>query len=604
MNILGISAYYHDSAAAIIKDGQIVAAAQEERFSRIKNDNKFPGQSVRHCLEEAGLKIDELDAVVYYEKPFLKFERLLESYYAFAPKGISSFIKSIPLWLKEKIYIKRNIRNELKKVQSFDVKKLKLLFTEHHLSHAASAYFPSGFNDAAILTIDGVGEFASTTISKGTGNKIEILKEIHFPHSVGLLYSAFTYFLGFKVNSDEYKLMGLAPYGNPFSEQFERFYQLITTKLIRVFDDGSIHINQHYFDYGSGLKMIHEKRFEKLFGFVTRKKDEDFKLCHLDCALAIQHILEEIVLKLAKHAFQLTNSRNLCLAGGVALNCVANGKIQKENIFENIFIQPAAGDAGGALGAALAGYHIYYNKELSFTGNDKMKNGYLGPGFAEESILTVINSDKPFFKKINSSNELCDHVAKLIKEGNVVCWFQGRMEFGPRSLGNRSILADARNPDMQQKVNHKIKFREGFRPFAPVVLAEDAPLYFDLESPSPYMLLVQKVKEEYLIDLPSNFHELPWQEKLAVNKSKFPAITHVDLTARIQTVSAESNPLFYSLLSSFKNLTGHGLLLNTSFNIKDEPVVCTPQEAFDCFMKTGLDYLIIDHFIFAKQTDK
>ena len=604
MNILGISAYYHDSAAAIIKDGQIVAAAQEERFSRIKNDNKFPGQSVRHCLEEAGLKIDELDAVVYYEKPFLKFERLLESYYAFAPKGISSFIKSIPLWLKEKIYIKRNIRNELKKVQSFDVKKLKLLFTEHHLSHAASAYFPSGFNDAAILTIDGVGEFASTTISKGTGNKIEILKEIHFPHSVGLLYSAFTYFLGFKVNSDEYKLMGLAPYGNPFSEQFERFYQLITTKLIRVFDDGSIHINQHYFDYGSGLKMIHEKRFEKLFGFVTRKKDEDFKLCHLDCALAIQHILEEIVLKLAKHAFQLTNSRNLCLAGGVALNCVANGKIQKENIFENIFIQPAAGDAGGALGAALAGYHIYYNKELSFTGNDKMKNGYLGPGFAEESILTVINSDKPFFKKINSSNELCDHVAKLIKEGNVVGWFQGRMEFGPRSLGNRSILADARNPDMQQKVNHKIKFREGFRPFAPVVLAEDAPLYFDLESPSPYMLLVQKVKEEYLIDLPSNFHELPWQEKLAVNKSKFPAITHVDLTARIQTVSAESNPLFYSLLSSFKNLTGHGLLLNTSFNIKDEPVVCTPQEAFDCFMKTGLDYLIIDHFIFAKQTDK
>lgn len=604
MTILGISAYYHDSAAAIIKDGEIIAAVQEERFSRIKNDSSFPGQSVRYCLEEAGLRIDELDAVVYYEKPFLKFERLLESYYAFAPKGISSFIKSIPLWLKEKIYIKRNIRNELKKIQAFDPKKLKLLFTEHHLSHAASAYYPSGFNDAVILTIDGVGEFATTTISKGTSNQIEILKEIHFPHSVGLLYSAFTYFLGFKVNGDEYKLMGLAPYGNPSSEQFEKFYQLILTRLIKVFDDGSIHINQRYFDYGSGLKMINERRFENLFGFAVRKKDEDFKQYHLDCALAIQCILEEIVLKLAKHAFHLTNCKNLCLAGGVALNCVANGKIQKEKIFENIFIQPAAGDAGGALGAALAGYHIYNNKELISTDTeleDKMRNAFLGPHYKEDSLADAINSNNTSYKKFNSAIELCEHVAQLLSEGNVVGWFQGRMEFGPRSLGNRSILADARNIEMQKKVNLKIKFREGFRPFAPAVLAEDASVFFDLESSSPYMLLVHKVKSEYLINLPQNFHELNWQEKLNMTKSKFPAITHVDLSARIQTASSDTNPLFHSLLNSFKNLTGHGLLLNTSFNIKDEPVVCSPQDAYNCFMKTDLDYLIIGHYMFSKK---
>jgi carbamoyltransferase len=603
MTILGISAYYHDSAAAIIKDGEIIAAAQEERFSRIKNDSSFPTASIHYCLKEAACTIDELDAVVYYEKPFLKFERLLETYYAFAPKGFISFLKAIPVWIKEKLFIKQNIRKELKKIQAYDKTKLKLFFTEHHLSHSASAYYPSGFSEAAIVTIDGVGELATTTICKGKGKDIEILKEIQFPHSVGLLYSAFTYFLGFKVNSDEYKLMGLAPYGNPHSEQVKKYYDIITQHLITVFDDGSIHLNQQYFAYGYSLRMINEKKFEELFGFAKREPSEDFLQAHLDCAYVIQKITEEIVLKLCKHAKVITGSNNLCLAGGVALNCVANGKILEENIFDRIFIQPAAGDAGGALGAALAGYHIRFKKELLPTTNntDKMKGSLLGPAFSDTEILNSIETADLAYQRFESIDDLCKHVAQLLAEGAVVGWFQGKMEYGPRALGNRSIIADTRNVEMQKKLNLKIKGRESFRPFAPAVLAKDVFHYFETDSPSPYMLLVHPVKKNLCTAMADDYHEQSWSQKLYAMKSSLPAITHVDFSARIQTVDEITNPIFYTLINYFKQQTGIGMVVNTSFNIKDEPIVCTPADACRCFMKTEMDVLVIGNYILKKQ---
>lgn len=603
MTILGISAYYHDSAAAIIKDGEIVGAVQEERFSRIKNDNEFPSRSVAYCLEAANCTLDDLDAVVYYEKPFLKFERLLESHYTFAPKGISSFIKSIPVWLKDKLHIKTKIRKELGKIQAYDKKKLLLLFPEHHLSHAASAFYPSPFSEAAILTIDGVGEMATTTISRGTGNKIEVLKELHFPHSVGLLYSAFTYYLGFTVNSDEYKLMGLAPYGNPGSAATKKIKDIIKNHLVTVFDDGSIQMNQRIFSYGYGLRMLDEKKMEKQFGFRRRKPEDEFEQQHLDCAFAIQELTEEIMIRLARHAKELTQSNNLCLAGGVALNCVANGKIQHENIFDSIFIQPAAGDAGGALGAALAGYHIYFDKALqsaTTSSNDKMKSALLGPSYSDDRIEQAAKKLNAVYRKYDSQEQLCDEAAGLIEAGNVIGWFQGRMEFGPRALGNRSILADPRNPEMQKKLNLKIKFRESFRPFAPAVLEEDAPLYFETHTPSPYMLLVHQVNKDIRNTVPASFPDFSWQHKLYTAKSKLPSITHVDFSARIQTVTENSNPLFHQLLTAFKKRTGYGLLINTSFNIKDEPIVCTPEEAYSCFIKTGMDFLIMGNYLFSK----
>jgi carbamoyltransferase len=602
MNILGISAYYHDSAAAIVRDGEIIAAVQEERFTRKKNDKNFPIESIRFCLTEANLSIDDLDAVVFYDKSFLKFERLLETYYAFAPKGILSFFKSIPEWITEKIFIKRNIRKGLESIEHFDKKKLTLLFSEHHLSHAASSFFASGFQDAAILTIDGVGEWATTTICKGQGNQIEILKELRFPHSVGLLYSAFTYYLGFKVNSDEYKLMGLAPYGNPDSEETKRFIDLIKTNLVKISADGSIFLNQDYFSYAYTLKMINEKRFEKLFGVKKRKPDSEFLSQHLNLAYAIQIVTEEIVFKLAKATLQQTGCANLCMAGGVALNCVANGKLWEQNMFKNIFIQPAAGDAGGAAGAALSAYHIYFKKpRLETTLPDKMKGAYLGPSFNEADIETIITKYNPEFKKFSDREFLCREVARLLSEDNVVGWCQGKMEFGPRALGNRSILATAQNPEMQKILNLKIKFREGFRPFAPAVLVEDAPDYFEIDRPSPYMLLVYPVNQSKRIKLPDNYNSLSLYEKLYCPRSYLQSITHVDYTARVQTVSSETNPEFYQLLRAYKEVTGCSVLINTSFNIRDEPIVCNPIEAFECFLNTAMDYLVLGNYLFSKK---
>lgn len=602
MTILGISAYYHDSAAAIVTDGEIIAAAQEERFTRTKNDKNFPAEAIKYCLSEAGKSIDELDAIVFYDKSFLKFERLIETYYSFAPRGIFSFFKSIPTWLNEKIFIKQNIRKELKKIQHYDPKKLNLLFTEHHLSHAASAFFPSGFEEAAILTIDGVGEWATTTICKGKGNKIEILKEMKFPHSVGLLYSAFTYYLGFSVNSDEYKLMGLAPYGNAGAEETIHFIDLIKTKILRLFNDGSILLNQEYFEYAYGLKMTNNKKFEQLFGIKRREPSEEFTSRYLNLAYAIQNVTEEIVLKLARHAKQITGCANLCMAGGVALNCVANGKIVKEEIFGKLFIQPAAGDAGGALGAALAGYYIYFNQEKNYQEKgDSMKGSYLGPSFNNDDILAVLDDKKISYKKFSAFSQLCDETASLIAKGNIIGWFQGRMEFGPRALGNRSILGDPSYPGMQKKLNLKIKFRESFRPFAPAVLLEDLNTYFELHNPSPYMLLVSMVQKGKLNIPPENYKSFSLNEKLYYPRSeKLQAVTHVDGTARIQSVASNINPRFYQLLTACKEIRGSSVLVNTSFNVKDEPIVCTPSDAISCFLKTEMDFLVIGDFMISR----
>lgn len=601
MYILGISAFYHDSAAAILKDGEIIAAAQEERFSRKKHDAGFPSKAVEYCLREAGIRIDQLEAVVFYDKPLLKFERLLETYYAFAPKGFASFLMAMPVWLNEKLFLKKKIRDELKNIQLYDKKKLKLLFPEHHLSHAASAFYPSPFEEAAILTIDGVGEWATTTICKGIGKNIEIKKQLNFPHSVGLLYSAFTYYLGFKVNSGEYKLMGLAPYGDPNAEQTKQFVSIIQEKLVKIYDDGSVYLDQQYFNYAVGLRMVKDKKFETLFGFKRRGEEEELTQQHCNLALAIQQVTEEIVIKLAAHAKAITGAKNICLSGGVALNCVANGKLQNSNLFENIFIQPASGDAGGAVGAALAAQHIYFEKERSIaTSMDAMKGSYLGPSFSADVIETTIQQYKAVATTFNNRDELNKTVATHISNGNVIGWFQGRMEFGPRALGNRSIIADPRNPEMQKKLNLKIKYREGFRPFAPAALAEDVKDYFELQGSSPYMLLVQPIKKELQRAVPANYHQLSLTDKLYFQRSSLPAITHIDYSARVQTVHQETNAAFHSLICSFKQQTGCAVLINTSFNVRGEPVVCTPQEAYQCFMRTEMDYLVIENYLFSK----
>jgi carbamoyltransferase len=602
MNILGISAYYHDSAAALVIDGEIIAAAQEERFTRKKHDPNFPTNAVKYCLEEAGLNLKEIDAIVFYDKPLLKFERLLETYYAFAPKGLRSFMTAIPVWLKEKMFLKRLIKEEFAKVGDIDLKKTKLLFPEHHLSHAASAFYPSKFEKSAILTVDGVGEWATASICLGEGNSITNLKELRFPHSLGLLYSAFTYFLGFRVNSGEYKLMGLAPYGNPKSPDIQRFLELIKKELVEVKADGSIWLNQDYFDYATGLKMVNESKWADLFGFKKRNPEDELLQNHCNLGLAIQQLTEEVVIKMAEEAKRLTGAENICLAGGVALNCVANGKLQKSNVFKNVFIQPAAGDAGGALGAALAVYYIYYKGQRKTDYKlDAMKGSYLGPQIFDSEVEKMAKKYKAKFQKFDSVEEICKETAKIISDANVVGWVQGRMEFGPRALGGRSIIADPRNPEMQRKLNLKIKYRESFRPFAPSVLSENAADYFDYEGISPYMLLVHPVKESRRNPLPQGYDDMNLRDKLYHLRSDLPSITHIDYSARIQTVHKETNPKYWTLIDEFKKLTGYGVIVNTSFNVRGEPIVCTPDDAYRCFMRTEMDYLVVGNYIFNKK---
>ena len=600
MKILGISAFYHDSAAAVIENGNIVAAAQEERFTRKKHDSSFPSNACKYCLEYSGFKIDELDAIAFYDKPFLKFERLLETYYAFAPKGLLSFVTSIPVWLKEKIFLKKLILDELKKIDTFNKRNIKLLFPEHHLSHAASAFYPSSYKNSAIVTIDGVGEWATASICSGTGNKIEVIKELHFPHSVGLLYSSFTFWLGFRVNSGEYKLMGLAPYGNPDSKKVQEYVSKIKSELVNVKEDGSVWLNQKYFNYSTGLKMVNENKWEKLFGFPRRDPEGKLEQQHCDLALAIQKVSEEIVINMAKEAKRIVNSENLCLAGGVALNCVANGKLLRLGLFENIFIQPAAGDAGGAIGAALAIYYLYFNNERESKNTDTTQNPFLGPEFSNLDIELTTKKLKAVYKKYEDFDQLADKASELIAEGKVVGWFQGRMEFGPRALGNRSILGDARSREMQKKLNVKIKYRESFRPFAPSVLAEDKKDYFDLNVDSPYMLLVAYVKKVRRNQVPENYNELPLLDRLYFTRSDIPAVTHIDFSARIQTVHKETNLRFWKLINSFKQKTGTGLIVNTSFNVRGEPIVCTPENAYYCFMRTEMDCLVMGNYLFIK----
>jgi carbamoyltransferase len=602
MKILGISAFYHDSAAAIIENGEIIAAAQEERFTRKKHDPNFPINAVKFCLTYGGATLDQLDAIAFYDKPLLKFERLLETYYAFVPRGLSSFITAIPVWLKEKMFLKRLIFEELEKIGPFDKKKLKLLFPEHHLSHAASAFYPSPFEDAAILTIDGVGEWATASICHGKGKDIKILKELKFPHSLGLLYSAFTYFLGFKVNSGEYKLMGLAPYGVQGSDEVKKYVDIIKTHLIDLKDDGSIWLNQDYFNYATGLRMVHEDKWEKLFGFKARKAEAELEAKHCNLGLAIQQVTEEAVIKMANEAKRLTNAENLCMAGGVALNCVANGKLYNTKIFKNVFIQPAAGDAGGALGAVQAAYHIYFGKERVVpTGLDGMKGSYLGPEFSDLDIQLATKKYNAVAKHFTDVTELSKHVAQKLSQGNVIGWMQGRMEFGPRALGGRSILGDPRNEEMQKKLNVKIKFRESFRPFAPSVLAEECEAYFEHDTISPYMLIVQPVNQDRRKKLPENFNTLSLKDKLYYLRSDMPAITHIDFSARIQTVHKETNPTYHKLIDEFKKITGYGLVVNTSFNVRGEPIICTPEDAYRCFMRTEMDYLVVGNFVFDKK---
>ena len=593
-SILGISAFYHDSAAALIIDGKVVAAAQEERFTRTKHDSSYPFNAVEFVLKYSNLKLSQVDHIVFYEKPFLKFERLLETYVAFAPRGFKSFCKSMPIWLKDKLFQKKILLDELKKHdESFSDEK-KLHFSEHHLSHAASAFYPSPFEEAIVLTADGVGEWATTTVAIGKGNKLKILKEIHFPHSLGLLYSAFTYYIGFKVNSGEYKLMGLAPYGEP------RYKSLILDKLLDIKDDGTFMLNQEYFNYSTGLTMTNTK-FDNLFGQKPRdSRQEQITQFHMDIASSIQSVTEDIMIKLTRSLKNEYNISNLCLAGGVALNCVANGKIKNENIFKNLWIQPAAGDAGGALGAALALWHIEQNQIRKINLKDEMKGSYLGPEYLQSEIESQLNELGAKYKVLKEEEVIKNTVNDLTK-GKAVGWFQGRMEFGPRALGARSILADARSSSMQKKLNLKVKYRESFRPFAPSVLREDVSEWFHLNSDSPYMLLVSNVEEKKCIEMDSNQKKLFGINRLNVKRSEIPAVTHVDYSARIQTVHQETNPKYYNLLLHFKKGTGCPVIVNTSFNVRGEPIVNTPEDAFNCFMGTELDALAIGNCYLEKK---
>ena len=592
--ILGISAFYHDSAASILIDGKIIAAAQEERFTRIKHDANYPYNAVEFVLKYANLRLNDVDQIIFFEKPFLKFERLLETYVAFAPRGFKSFCKAMPIWLKEKLFQKKFLFNKLKNHDERFNNEEKIFFSDHHLSHAASAFFPSPFEEAVVLTADGVGEWATTTVAVGKGNDLEIKKEIHFPHSLGLLYSAFTYYTGFKVNSGEYKLMGLAPYGR--SNFIQQIYKLIDIK-----DDGTFRLDQSYFNYSTGLTMTNDK-FHKLFGQKPRNpKSEKLSQFHMDIAASIQKITEEIMIKLAKSIKKEYGFENLCLAGGVALNCVANGKILKEKIFKNIWIQPAAGDAGGSLGAALALWHIEQNNPRIINKNDSMQGSYLGPEYSQSEIEEELKKIGANFNLLDDE-DLINKTAEDISNGSAVGWFQGRMEFGPRALGGRSILGDPRSPDMQKNLNLKVKYRESFRPFAPSVLEEEVENWFDINLKSPYMLLVANVKKEKCINMTEKQENLFGIKKLNIKRSEIPAITHVDYSARIQTVHERTNAKYYKLLNKFKEITGCPVLVNTSFNVRGEPIVNTPEDAFNCFMGTELDKLVIGNCYLDKKS--
>ena len=593
-NILGISGFYHDSAAVLLRDGIIIAAAGEERFTRKKHDSKFPVKSIEYCLKEGNLKLTDVDFVVFYEKPLEKFDRLIYTYFSFAPKGFKSFFKSIPTWLKEKLYLKTIIRKQLTDVAGCSEEQLPpLRFSRHHQSHAASAFFASPFESAAILCLDGVGEWATSSVWKGEGNCLTPLWEIHFPHSLGLLYSAFTYYVGFKVNSGEYKLMGLAPYGEP------KYVDLIYDNLIDLKEDGTFRLDLSYFNFSTGFTMI-SKKFEELFGGPPALPDQPITQHKMDVAASIQKVVEEIILKIAHSVHKETNMENLCLAGGVALNCVANGRLLREGDFKNIWIQPAAGDSGGALGAALTLWHEYLNQERTVAPSDIMQGSLLGPEFSNEQIETILKRFNANYSKL-PDEELFNKVAKIIDEGNVVGWFQGRMEFGPRALGSRSIIGDPRNSEMQATLNQKIKRRETFRPFAPAVLEEHVSDYFQLDQKSPYMLLVAQISEKIKKTLSSEDQQRVGIEKLKLIRSTLPSITHVDYSARVQTVNKESNPKFYKLIKSFQELTDCSVLVNTSFNIRGEPIVCTPEEAYHCFMQTEMDYLVLENCLLSKK---
>jgi len=593
--ILGISAFYHDSAATILIDGKIIAAAQEERFTRKKHDAGYPFNAIQFVLNYANLNLDDVDQIIFFEKPFLKFERLLETYVAFAPKGFLSFSKAIPVWLKDKLFQKKMLFNELKRHdQNFKDQK-KIFFSDHHLSHAASAFFPSPFNKAIVLTADAVGEWATTTVAIGDGNNLEIKKEIHFPHSLGLLYSAFTYYTGFKVNSGEYKLMGLAPYGKPIYED------KIKNNLIDIKEDGSFHLDQKYFNYATGLTMT-SKKFHNLFGAEPRNSKKDqLTQFHMDIAASIQKVTEDIMIKLAKSLKEEFNIPNLCLAGGVALNCVANGKILKEKIFDNIWVQPAAGDAGGSLGAALALWHIEQNNPRVVNLNDDMQGSYLGPEYSQKEIQNELNKIGAVYE-VKNEEDLLNQTADDLSNGEAIGWFQGRMEFGPRALGNRSILGDSRSSEMQKNLNLKVKYRESFRPFAPSILKEDLIEWFDISEDSPYMLMVANINKDKTIKMTEEQKKLFGIDKLNIKRSEIPAVTHVDYSARIQTVHKETNEKYYKLIKKFKEKTNCPVIVNTSFNVRGEPIVNTPSDAFNCFMGTELDKLVIGNFYLDKKS--
>ncbi len=590
MHILGISAFYHDSAACLVRDGEILSAAQEERFTRKKHDSDFPFKAIDYCLKNSGIDVSNLDLVAFYDKPFLKFERLMETYVAYAPVGIRSFIKAMPVWLKQKLSMKDYIQKELNY-------EGKIIFPEHHESHAASAFYPSPFQEAALITMDGVGEWTTTSYGIGRGNEIELLADIKFPHSLGLLYSAFTYYTGFKVNSGEYKVMGLAPYGEP------RYRDLITNELIDVKEDGSFKLNMKYFNYCTGLTMTNRK-FNQLFGGNPRKPESRLTQKEMDLARSLQDVTEEIVLKIGRHVRKETGMKNLAMAGGVALNCVANGRLLREGPFENIWIQPAAGDAGGAVGAALIGWYRYADRPRIADGkSDHQRGSYLGPEFSDHEVLEFLKKDGIAYHEI-PSGEVPKVAADLIAREKVIGWFQGRMEFGPRALGSRSILGDARSPKMQALMNLKVKFREGFRPFAPAVLVEKVSEYFELSRESPYMLLVADVKKERRRKMSEDEKQLFGIDKLNVVRSDIPAVTHIDYSARIQTVHKETNPLFHDLISTFEKGQGCAVIINTSFNVRGEPIVCTPEDAYKCFMRTNIDHLIMGNFILNKEEQR
>jgi len=594
MNIIGISAYYHDSAACLVLGGEIVAAAQEERFTRKKHDSAFPKHAIAYCLSQVGLTSKNIDYVVFYDKPFLKFERLLETYLAFAPRGFKSFVTSLPVWLKDKLFQKTMISKALAADLGGDIDwESKLLFSEHHLSHAASAFFPSPFHDAAVLTMDGVGEWTTTSLAIGSGNKLAVHKEIQFPHSLGLLYSAITYYTGFKVNSGEYKVMGLAPYGEP------KYAKLIKDHLIDIKEDGSFHLDMSYFNYCTGLTMTNE-RFDSLFSGPRRAPESPLTQREMDLAASVQAVTEEVVIKLARGIKQSTGLKNLCLAGGVALNCVANGKLLREKVFENLWIQPAAGDAGGAVGAALGAYYSMLNQPRVMQDSDAMKGSYLGPEYDAADIANRLRLAGAVFSEV-SQPEMIDVTAKALAEGKAVGWHQGRMEFGPRALGGRSIIADPRSPAVQKQLNLKVKYRESFRPFAPSVLREDVSDWFDIDVDSPYMLLVADVAKSRQLEMTAEQHQLFGIDKLNVPRSEIPAVTHVDYSARIQTVHQKTNPLYYALISKFKELTGCPVLVNTSFNVRGEPIVCTPEDAFHCLMGTEIELLVVGNCLMRKE---